>query len=185
MGDVAVGSGSEVGAAEILVERAERMALALDPPIEGDLYLVVRVAEQRIALRMTALRSVVPPPPMTELRVDGLVLVGVVALSGEVVPVASLASLLGLEAPSSGGEPMLVVVDDAGSQFAFSVDRVEGHETIQPHLAAHIDLTDSAGAVAPLATPIGDSGLLVLDIDAALADHRLSFSNRPAGEPHR
>ncbi len=162
---------------QILEERAKQLALPLDAPVaEGDLHLIVRAGGQRVALRMSALRSVVSPPPVTALRVDGLDVVGLVALSGEVVPVVDLATLFGLASSSNDTEPMLVVVDDAGAQLALRVDGVDGHETLRPHLAAGIDLSDFAASVAPLATPVGDSGLLVLDIDAALADPRLSVS---------
>ena len=170
-------------AAEILDERARQLAQPLAPPsTDGDLHLIVRAGGQRVALRMAALRAVVPPPPMTGLRIQGLMLVGVVGLSGEVVPVVDLAELLRLDNSSGDAEPMLVVVDDHGSQVAVRVDRVEGHEILQPHLAAGIDLSDSAAAAAPLATPVGDSGLLVLDIEAALADDRLSISDPILGE---
>lgn len=125
---------------------------------------------------MASLRAVVSPPPITALGVEGLLFVGLVALAGEVVPVVNLAALLRLEESSSDSEAMLVVVDDAGSQLALKVERVEGHETLRPHLVARIDLSDSAFAVSPLATPVGRDGLMVLDIDAALTDARLSLS---------
>lgn len=173
--DIAVGLAVDVDEAEILEERARQMALPLEPPpSDGDLHLVVRTGGQRIALKMSALRGVVAPPPITSLRVDGFLCTGLVALSGEVVPVVDLAALLRLEKAAGDAEPMLVVVDDAGSPLALKVDRVEGHETLRPHLAARIDLSDSAAAGAPLATPVGADGLLVLDIDAALGDPRLS-----------
>ena len=167
--------------ADVLEERAELLALPLDPPPnEGDLHLVVRAGGQRVALKMTALRSVVPPPPMTGLHVEGLALVGLVALAGEVVPVVELATLLGGESSTKVAEPMLVVLDDAGSQLALKVDGVEGHETLRPHLEVGIDLSDASTAVAPLTTRVGEEGLLVLDLDAVLTDPRLSYSDRTA-----
>lgn len=175
MGELSV----DASPGDVLDERARRMALPLDEPAnDGDLHLIVRAGGERVAVRMSALRSVVPPPPMTGLQVDGLALVGLVALSGEVVPVVELATLLGREGFANHAEPMLVVLDDAGYQLALKVDGVEGHETLRPHLAAHIDLSDSAAGGATLTTPVGGEGLSVLDVDALLADPRLSFSDR-------
>lgn len=166
----------DVPAASILEGRARELARPIDPPTsDSDLHLVVRAGTQRVALKMSTLRSVVPSPPMTRLRVDGLAIIGVVALAGEVVPVVDLNNLLGIESSHRDGEPTLVVVDDNGSSLALTVDEVEGHDALGPHLAAGIDLsvTSAPGA---LATPVGHDGLLVLDVAALLADRRLSLT---------
>lgn len=124
---------------------------------------------------MAALRSVVPTPPITRLPADGQGLVGLVALGGEVIPVADLGALLGLD-DSSDSERLLLVVDDGESQLALKVEAVEGHETFLPPPVADIDLSDSSeGARHPLATVMGRHDLAVLDIDAVLADPRLAL----------
>ena len=146
---------------------------------DGDLHLhlIVRAGASRVALPMTALRSVVTAPPVTRLPA-GRSLAGLVALAGEPVAVVDLATLLGTEKASAEPDQFLVVVDDGDSKLAIRVDGVEGHETLLPHLSDRIDLSDSAGdAVTPLATPIGRDGLIVLDLNAALADPRLTLSD--------
>lgn len=142
---------------------------------EGELHLVVRAGAQRVALRMSALRSVVPAPPVTRVPGDAPAIRGVVALAGELVPVVDLAVLVGTEPVRGAAQPLLVVLDDGGCGLALKVDAVEGHETLLPHVTAGIDLSDSAAEVAGgLVTAIGREGLAVLDVEAALADPRVS-----------
>ena len=155
-----------------------------------DLHLVVRAGGQRIALRMAALRSVVPSPPITRLPDSGPALLGLVALAGELVPVADLATLLDLDPPLKGRraepDPVLVVVADGESQLALRVDGVEGHESFLHHRTVRIDLSDEAArAATPLASRVDGEELLALNLDAALADPRLSIADantpRPGG----
>jgi chemotaxis signal transduction protein len=169
-------SGAEFSSgARILDDRARGLSRPFGSPgSEGNLHLIVRAGDRRVALPMEALRSVVEPPPITRLPPDGRSLVGVVALGGEVVPVAGLATLLGSGAGNGDNARMLVVVEDGDSQLALEVDGVEGHEALIPHLSARIDLSDAANKDTPaLTTPVGEEGLLVLDVNAALADPRL------------
>lgn len=170
-------------AARILDERARGLARPFGSPgTEGDLHLIVSAGGHRVALPMAALRSVVETPPITRLPPDGRSLVGVVALGGEVVPVADLAVLLGFDSANVDGPRLLVVVEDGDSQLALKVDGVEGHEALLPHLSARIDLSDSADVpTASLATPVGEDPLLVFDINAALADSRLSLPDAGSG----
>lgn len=151
---------------------------------EGDLnlHLIVRAGERKVALPMTALRAVVPAPPLSRLPAEAPALAGLVALAGEPVAVVDLALLLGIDQPPARSGQMLVVIDDGNSQLALRVDGVEGHETLLPHLATGIDLSDSAlGSTAPPAISVGRDSLFVLDIEAALADPRLTFTDTRSG----
>lgn len=152
---------------------------------EGELHLVVRAGAQRVALRMSSLRAVVAAPPVTRLPATDRSLVGVAALSGELVPVVDLAALVGIEAPARRAERLLVVVDDAGSPLAFKVDGVEGHESLRS--PADFAGAAAAGGAQAVTAP-ARTGLVVLDIEAALADARLSPGDPhsgPRGKEHR
>lgn len=176
-------SGSETtSASRILDERAKGLSRPFGSPgPAGRLHLIVRVGGRHVAVPMAALRSVVPTPPITCLPSDDRSLIGLVALGGEVVPVADLATLLGFE-ESRDSERLLLVVQDGDSQLALKVEAVEGHETLLPHLPVDIDLSDSAEALVKLLAPApGRDDLLVLDIDAALADSRLSLLDATPG----
>lgn len=164
-------------AARILDERARGLTRPFTTPAaEGDLHVIVRAGGRRVALPMAALRSVVESPPITRLPPNGRSLIGVVALGGEVVPVADLGALLGYADRPAETERLLLVVEDGDSQLALKVDGVEGHETLLPHPSARIDLSDSVHApAASLTHEVGADGLVALDINAALADPRLSL----------
>lgn len=164
--------------AQILNERARRMALPTRRrPSGGAAHLVVRVGRQRVAVPMSALRQVVAPPRMT--RLPGPSPLSLVALAGSLVPVVDLAVLLENGESPAGPEPLLLIIEDGHSRLGLRVDDVEGQTTVGAQ--------DIAGAAAPanrstsLATPISGEDLLVLDVNATLADPRLSLAPAASG----
>lgn len=121
------------------------------PADDSQVHLIVRTGALRVALPMSALRSVVTAPPITRLPGSAMAVLGLAALAGELVPVVDLATLLDAGESKPDPDRLLVVVADGESQLAFRVDGVEGH------------------------APVGPDGLFVLDIDGVLDDPRLSL----------
>ena len=153
------------------------------PAGEAQVHLVVRTGGLRVAVPMSALRSVVVAPPITRLPRSGPAVLGLVALAGELVAVAELAVLVGA-ARAAGSEELLAVIQDGEAQLALRVDAVEGHETLVPPASRQIDLSDSGTPpLSRMVTPLGRDGLFVLDVELALADPRLvPFDLVAAGE---
>lgn len=157
----------------VLQERAQALASrrAVDDGDRSDeLHLVARVGDRSVGIPAAAARHVVPATPLTTLVDCGPAIAGLAAVTGELVPVADLGTLLQIERTTGRTRSShFVVIDDGEHALALLVDEVEGMR--------HLDISETTGEHAPesVATRLVRSvvgGTYVLDLPAVLADDR-------------
>lgn len=190
MGPAVPGDGGDVAA--VLDGRARALAQPRDVATpEGGSFLLARVGGADVAVPLARARRVVPMPPISRVPGSGPAVVGISTVLGTLVPVADLAHLLRLPAAEPAPEGRLLVIDDRGSMLGLRTDDVPA--------VARLDRVGPGGEPAPGATASGlvagvaPGGVLVLDVDALIADPRLwptdrgtaAASTDTQGEDHR
>jgi purine-binding chemotaxis protein CheW len=145
-------------------------------PLFEDL-LAVRVAGDAFALRLRDVAELVAGLLVVPLPSATPHLLGLAGLRGGVVPVFSLATLLGAAGPT--GAPRWAVLCRAAEPFALAFDAFEGH--LRLPAASLFGAADDPGAarrcLCGLArAPGGDRGL----VDLPLISHALSAQSGPA-----
>jgi len=101
--------------------------------------LLVRVADEPCALRVSELRAVARDRKVVPLPGGPPDLVGLAGVRGELLPVHCLACLLG-HPPRRGGQPRWLLVAAGEPPAALAVDAVEGYREVPAgHLAAVAD----------------------------------------------
>ncbi len=132
-------------------------------------HVVFRVANERFALPLDAVREVVPPqPPFARVPRSSEAVRGVMNLRGRVVAVVDLAALVGL-APQrlEAGTGQVLILDHGKRVLGFLIGGVVGVEPIAPQTDA------GPGAVRGVAA--GSHGAVTLLEADALAAHAESL----------
>jgi purine-binding chemotaxis protein CheW len=97
-------------------------------------HVVFRVASERFALPLAAVREVVlPQPPFARVPRSSDAVRGVMNLRGRVVAVVDLAALMGLEPqPLAAGSGHVLILDQGKRTLGFLIGGVVGVETLEP-----------------------------------------------------
>ena len=97
-------------------------------------HVVFRVASERFALPMPAVREVVlPQPPFARVPRSSDAVRGVMNLRGRVVAVVDLAALMGLPPqPLAAGSGYVLILDQGKRTLGFLIGGVVGVETLAP-----------------------------------------------------
>jgi purine-binding chemotaxis protein CheW len=143
-------------------------------------FLVVGVADDLYALRITALRALVSDRRIVALPTPMRELAGVVAVRGAMVPVYTLRALLG-KAPAETPPARLVVAGPPpGVGLAF--DRLERHLRVAPGAVAPATPTGGEGRQHVRQVVVSDAGLVpVLEVDSVLAEVERRVRAREGG----
>jgi purine-binding chemotaxis protein CheW len=130
-------------------------------------HVVFRVARERYALPLEAVRQVVlPQPPFARVPRAGGAVRGVMNLRGRVVAVVDLAELMGLAPqPLAAGQGHVVILERDKRQLGLLIGGVLGVEPLAPAQAPE----PAAGAVVAGVAPASMGAVTVLE-PAALAD---------------
>ena len=130
--------------------------------------LVFRVGAERLALEADATHRVVPVTPVRRVpHRTNAVFAGIANVSGELTPVASIASALGV-APG-GAATHFIVIGEAGARWAFAVDlvggvrRVDAARTIDPPATVRHAADGCTGFLVPLEDDGREALVAVLD----------------------
>lgn len=145
-------------------------AAAPAPPVR---HVVFRVAAERYALPLGAVREVVPPqPPFARVPRSSDAVAGVMNLRGRVVAVVDLAALVGLPPQSlAAGTGQVLILDHGKRALAFLIGGVLGVEPLEPPAAA------AAGPVRGVA-PARGGAVTVLDADTLAHDAERLFGGK-------
>jgi purine-binding chemotaxis protein CheW len=97
-------------------------------------HVVFRVAGERFALPLGAVREVVvPQPPFARVPRSSEAVRGVMNLRGRVVAVVDLAALVGLDAqPLAAGAGHVLILDQGKRALGFLIGGVLGVEPLEP-----------------------------------------------------
>ena len=162
---------------EVLRRRAADLAR---PPAADDAprtaVVVVEVAGRRYALETGFVRQVVHNRGARRLPASATALVGLAQVRGDAVPLVDLAALLGLDDADLGRE-LVVVLDGRHPPLGLLVDAVLAADTVPDD-----DLTTSPGAAgdaSSLERAVLPDGVVLLDAETLLLDHRVSPGPRP------
>lgn len=115
------------------IRRAFDEAFAAPPRVrdrDSESLLAIRVAGEPFAIRVREIAGLVPPRKVVPLPTRLPELLGLAGIRGEIVPVYSLATLLGYR-PTDGGARRLVL---CGSKrpIALAFEALEGHLSVSP-----------------------------------------------------
>lgn len=167
---------ADAAAQDLLDLRARLLAVPRDDgAVAGDPYLSLRVGDHCLGIPAARIRHVTAPGAVTAVPDAPTAIVGIVSVIGAIVPVADLATILGV--PASRGARHLVVVDDGDEGLGLLVDDVDAVVALRtPQAEDDAEDHERATAGGPLAGTVVE-GLRLLDLDALLADQRLT----PAG----
>lgn len=134
-------------------------AFAAPPPAAPDPaedFLAVRIADDLGALRVRDVAHLSVDHRIVPLPSSRAELLGLAGIRGVLVPVLSLARVLGHGAP--GGAPRWLVTCGAGFEVAFAFDEFQGHRRIP---AADVRRVDAAEAPRPHVRELFRDGPLV------------------------
>jgi twitching motility protein PilI len=154
-------------------DRAERVRLAA----RQTKCLLVRVADNLLALRMENVVEILTAPAVTPIPNTPAWVIGVTNLRGDVVSVCDLRTLLGFEPTAATTRERVVVVrslsDDTTTSFV--VDRVEGIRNLLIEAAAsrHIDLPEGLAPFVAGTIEYERNLFLVADLERLLASPTL------------
>jgi purine-binding chemotaxis protein CheW len=136
-------------------------------------HVVFRVASERFALPLAAVREVVlPQPPFARVPRSSDAVRGVMNLRGRVVAVVDLAALMGLAPqPLVGGAGHVLILDQGKRTLGFLIGGVVGVETLAP------PEEDPKGLVRGVATG-GAGAVTVLGAEALATEAERLFGGR-------
>jgi purine-binding chemotaxis protein CheW len=136
-------------------------------------HVVFRVASERYALPLAAVREVVvPQPPFARVPRVSEAVRGVMNLRGRVVAVVDLAALVGLPPqPLEAATGHVLILDSGTRGMGFLVGAVLGVETIPPP-------ADAAGGLVRGVAPATGGAVTLLGADALAADAERLFGGR-------
>ena len=164
--------------ARLLEERAAALARPQDETADQALtdVVVMSVAGRRYAVKTEHVRRVVPAASLSRLPATAGQLVGLVPVEGDAVPVADLATLLGLAA-GGGPRPLAVVLGGRESPVGLLVDEVLSAVSVPD---TDLRLSEGeGGARRGVELGITSTGVVLLDGSALLDDARLNTSTSP------
>lgn len=141
--------------------------------MEGARHVVFRVAGERYALPLDAVREVVlPHPPFARVPRASEAVRGVMNLRGRVVAVVDLAPLVGLAPqPLAAGQGHVIVLDRDKRSLGLLIGAVLGVEPLAPAEGA-------VGALVRGVTASRDGAVTVLAPDALAAEAAALFGGR-------
>ncbi|PYE56640.1 chemotaxis protein CheW [Deinococcus yavapaiensis] len=119
--------------------------------------LLVRVGGRDVALEARSTRGAALVEHVTPVPRSSEMLLGLIAVRGDIVPLVDLARLLGSATPEFVGR-QAVVVETRGERFAFPVEDVFGFANVVP---AH-------GALTAPPVEVGERVVEALSLDEAL-----------------
>lgn len=141
-------------------------------------------AGQRYAIEARHAVRILPNEKLCLLPAEAGELVGLVVAGGETVPVADLASVLGVSAPDRT-RPFVVLIDGGGHPLGLLADEVEsGRMSAAEIRVPHMD----SDAAPSLERGVTSDGAVLLDTARLLEDQRLSRfarSSRPGPDVAR
>jgi len=131
----------------ILEQRAERLRAAPAATREGPVEWVAEfpVGEERFAIPLSVLRSVVPLRRVTPVPLSRPHVVGILRFQGQIITALSMASLLGIKGWRQ--DPAVLLVVDPGWGRLVAIDCEEVPRPIGLHVAA-VEETRARGAKA-------------------------------------
>lgn len=135
-----------------------------------------------MAVPVTSVRSVAAPGPVAAIPGRDHRLAGARLVAGEVVAVADLGPVLGTPSDEPAASRWVVVIEGQAAPLGVLADRVSNTEI------EVIDTTVTSSAPAPggLVAGVTADRVLLLDVDALLADARFTAAPTPGdGEPSR
>lgn len=107
-------------------------------------YLVFRIAGERFALEITAIREIARIPPIIELPRAPANIVGAVSFRGEIVGIFDLHQRLGLDAqPEFSRTARLIVAHTAKGQVGILVDSVNKVAKLEFFGKEHLERTEA------------------------------------------
>jgi purine-binding chemotaxis protein CheW len=124
-------------------------------------HVVFRVASERYALPLSAVREVVlPQPPFARVPRSSHAVRGVMNLRGRVVAVVDLAALVGLAPqPLAEGAGQVLILDQGKRALGFLIAGVLGVEPLEPPEAADGMVRGVASASTGAVTVLGADAL--------------------------
>ncbi len=124
-------------------------------------HVVFRVASERYALPLSAVREVVlPQPPFARVPRSSEAVRGVMNLRGRVVAVVDLAALVGLAPqPLQEGTGQVLILDHGKRALGFLIGGVLGVEALEPPEEASALVRGVAAASAGAVTVLGAEAL--------------------------
>jgi purine-binding chemotaxis protein CheW len=136
-------------------------------------HVVFRVARERFALPLEAVREVVlPQPPFARVPRASEAVRGVMNLRGRVVAVVDLAALVGLPAQRLDADAAHVLILDHGKRaLGFLIGGVVGVEAIAP-------LEGGAPGLVRGVAPVASGAVTLLGADALAAEAERLFGAR-------
>lgn len=161
--------GGSEAAAKALERRARRLAEpAATEPVDAVELLVFSACEDRLAVPASRVREILAPGPTTRLPARVRTMAGLRAASGAAIVLADPLLLLGVAeaAPPPVDTRFAVVLDHPTAPLGLLADRVDGVATA---LGGLQDVSDRS-----LIEGLTPEGVPVLDVDAILADARLT-----------
>ncbi len=136
-------------------------------------HVVFRVASERFALPLDAVREVVvPKPPFARVPRSSEAVRGVMNLRGRVVAVVDLAALVGLSPqPLEGAAGQVLILDHGKRALGFLIGGVLGVERIAPPEGAAPGLVRGVAAASA-------GAVTLLGADALVSDAERLFGGR-------
>ncbi len=136
-------------------------------------HVVFRVASERYAIPLAAVREVViPQPPFARVPRASEAVRGVMNLRGRVVAVVDLAALVGLPAqPLQAATGHVLMLDPGKRALGFLIGAVLGVETIQPP-------ADAPGGLVRGVAPASGGAVTLLGADALTGEAERLFGGR-------
>ena len=141
------------------------------PNADGGTVLSFRVGEQQLAVAAEEVAEILRRPKLTRVPHAPGCLAGMANLRGAVVPVLSLARLLGQEEAEAGGKARIVLLDRSPA-LGLAVDEVIAFA------AGQSDTTRQAGGTQLFLD--GDGARRLIDLDQLLAQEFAGFQRRAA-----
>jgi len=136
-------------------------------------HVVFRVASERYALPLSAVREVVVPhPPFARVPRASEAVRGVMNLRGRVVAVVDLAALVGLPPqPLEAAAGHVLILDQGKRALGFLIGAVLGVETIPPP-------ADAPGGLVRGVAPASGGAVTLLGADALTSEAERLFGAR-------
>jgi purine-binding chemotaxis protein CheW len=119
---------------QVLVSRAEKLALALNDPAESGAYnelILCRLGKEKIAIETQYVREVLRVKKITPVPTLPKFFKGITNIRGEIISVVDLAFFLGIRSEHSTDNDMLVVLQSPQAEFAIQINELIGIQQIQ------------------------------------------------------
>jgi purine-binding chemotaxis protein CheW len=132
------------------------------------LWLVFVCDDNAFAVRLAAVREIVPPQRCTRLPGCGPAVCGLVGLRGRVITVFDLGAALGLRPAAEVADHRLLLMDHGATVIGFAVDAVVAARPLEPDAPAHDDGAARAFPDALGVAEVDGARIVALDTDRIL-----------------